>query len=478
MIVNQSMHIRSIRSGNATTPFVVAVAIDLAVLFVLGWLVLIGPPAVEIGITQQAVDRWFVTSVATGGDAWNDGVRPGMEVLGVDPPNALSTGDWGSMLVTDGVVQITIQRHDLPPGVEPLFVAVVAFALALGAYRVVPSLAWLLALVPPVAASLSGALVMDPPGNLGLELAGPLVGALFLVASARPRPAGARIVVAATGIAVIVAWAFWFLTARDDWVLLRDASAGLSIGLALVAGGATVNSALARARARSGASISSRSMTVAFGLVADELVPGRSRTRLSAIERERSRLATELHADVLPDLTAVIQSIEEGASPEEAAERLRGIATELRDLMAERRLTVLERLGLVPALESLVEQVARATGVTIELDVENASLESGLRPPRDVELTAYRICQQALDNALLHARPKAVRVRLDVDAGRAELEVSDDGRGIQVGDEERALRSGHLGLADMRERAAAIGGALRVESRPGGGTLVLLRWPV
>jgi signal transduction histidine kinase len=240
---------------------------------------------------------------------------------------------------------------------------------------------------------------------------------------------------------------------------------------------ATIAGALARARARSGAGLSTLAPAVALGLVVDELVPGRTRTRLTAIERERARLATELHADVLPDLSAAIRSIDEGGSAVDAAERLRGIAVDLRDLMGDRRLSVLEELGLVPALEGLVEQVEARTGVRIELDVENAPLGSEVRPPRDVELAAYRVCQQALDNALLHARPRTIRVRLDVDAGHAELEVNDDGVGIRAGDEERALRTGHLGLTDMRGRAAAIGAIIRIGARPGGGTMVLLRWP-
>jgi signal transduction histidine kinase len=129
------------------------------------------------------------------------------------------------------------------------------------------------------------------------------------------------------------------------------------------------------------------------------------------------------------------------------------------------------------SLEGLVEQVEARTGVRIELDVENAPLGSEARPPRDVELAAYRVCQQALDNALLHARPRPRQVEPGCAAGHAELEVRDDGVGIRSGDEERALRTGHVGLIDMRGRAAAIGAVIQIGARPGGGTMVLLRWP-
>ncbi len=464
---------------SASTAFVVALAIDLVALMALGWLVVVGTPAIDVGFAPQPDDRWLVTSVAPGGVAWNNGIRPGMEVVGVSPGDALPSGEWTSVLVTDGAVRITIQRHDLPPGPELLVAGIVALGLAILAFRPVPSVAWWLALAPAIVTSLTGALIVDPPLNLAFELGGPLIGALYVVAAARPVARNARWIVLGTGAAFLLVWGVSYVTAGEDWRILRDLSVAVSLALAAVALGVTVRSAFARARARTGTGtpLSTLSPVAALGLVVDELVPGRSRTRVTAIERERARLATELHADVLPDLSAVIRSIEEGASGEQAAERLRGIAAELRDLMAERRLSVLEQLGLVPALEWLVEQVEGRTGVRVELDVEGASVDWEARPPRDVELTAYRVCQQALDNALLHARPTSIRVRLDVDAGHAELEVSDNGVGIRSGDEERALRSGHLGLGDMRQRAAAIGAALHIGPRQDGGTMVLLRWP-
>ena len=96
-----------------------------------------------------------------------------------------------------------------------------------------------------------------------------------------------------------------------------------------------------------------------------------------------ARLAGELHADVLPDLSAVIRDIEAGASPAEAAQRLQAIALEIRDLMSVRRIPALDELGLVAALEWLAERVQDQTGVRVELDIAG----SGPRPPRE-EATA------------------------------------------------------------------------------------------
>ncbi len=457
--------------------FLAAVVLDLAAIALLGWLVVVGTPAVAIGVSHEPGDRWLVTSVAPGGDAWNYGIRPGMEIVGISPSDELPSGDWQSLLVTDGVVQITLQRHDLPPAPEPLIACAAALVAAILAFRLVPTAAWLLALAPPAIASFNGAMIVDPPINLAFEAIGPLVAALF-VAGATGRPRGRWLALGpAIVIVYLVAWLVAYAVSSGNWSVIRDAGVLVSFALGGLGTAITLSRAIERARSRSERGLAGLPLAVAVGAVVDELVPGRARARLTAIERERARLATELHADVLPDLSDVIRSIEEGDSPGAAADRLRAISAELREIMAERRLSVLEDLGLVPALEWLVEHVEARTGVRVELDVEGAGLAAEDRPPREVEIASYRVCQEALDNALIHAWPKSIRVRLEVDAAHARLEVADDGIGIRPEDEDQAVRGGHLGLVDMRSRAAAIGGTLQVGLGPDGGTLVLLRWP-
>jgi signal transduction histidine kinase len=457
--------------------FAAGLAISSIALASLAWLAVIGPPALNIGVTRAPDDRWIVTGVTPGGLAWNSGVKPGMEVIGISPGDALPIGDWSSLLVTDGSLRITLQRFDLPPPPEPLIAGLLALVLAVLASRAVPSVAWWLALAPPILAAYDGMLRIDPPFNLGLALGGPIVGALYVRASTPRR--SLRLMWRALGVlaAALFAWVWAFLAPLEDWRPIRDGSVIVTLGLGAMALSVTLRAAALRARARA---IGPASVPLAamVGLVADELIPGRSRTRLSAIERERARLANELHGDVLSDLSAVIRTMEEGASPEAAAERLRSIAADLRKLTSERRLSVLEELGLVPALEWLVERIQERTGIRVELaiDGEPAEERDG-RPPREVEMTAYRVCQQALDNAVLHGRPHTIRVRVDVGSGHVELDVRDDGLGIRAGDEERALRSGHLGLADIRQAAAAIGAVLGVSAHSEGGTLVRLRWP-
>ena len=462
------------RGGGA---FLTAVVLDLAALVLLGWLVVVGTPAIAIGVRHEPGDRWLVTSVAPGGDAWNYGIRPGMEIIGISPSGALPSGEWQSLLVTNGAVQITIQRHDLPPAPEPLIACAAALVAAILTFRLVPTAAWLLTLAPPAIASLNGTMLVDPPLNLAFEAIGPLVATLF-VGGAPSHPRGRWLALGPAAVIVcLVGWLAAYAASWGDWSAIRDAGVLVSLALGALGTAISVSAAVKRARSRSAQGLAGLPLAVAVGAVLDELVPGRTRTRLSAIERERARLATEIHADVLPDLSDVIRSIEEGDASRTAADRLRAISAELRELMAERRLSVLEDLGLVPALEWLVEHVEARTGVRVELDVEGAGLAAEDRPPREVEIASFRVCQAALDNALVHARPKSVRVRLEVDTAHAKLEVADDGVGIRPGDEDRAVRAGHLGLVDMRNRAAAIGAALQVGRGPDGGTFVRLRWP-
>ena len=112
--------------------FPLAVGMTLLVIGALAWLVIAGPPPAALAMTHTADDRWLVDDVPRGGVSWRAGVRPGMEVLGVSPDGALPDGDWSALLVSDGVVQITVQRKELPPGPEPLIASIAGLVMAIG----------------------------------------------------------------------------------------------------------------------------------------------------------------------------------------------------------------------------------------------------------------------------------------------------------------------------------------------------------
>jgi signal transduction histidine kinase len=202
------------------------------------------------------------------------------------------------------------------------------------------------------------------------------------------------------------------------------------------------------------------------------------RNRELSILSERNRLALELH-DVVSQklfslmLTAEAASTQLQRDPAAAAvqlERLRELAREaldeLRSLIMGLRPPELERDGLEEALRKEVEMLGRVHGVEVEFRRDGeGDLGSG---DGERELAVMRIVDEALHNALNHAHAKRIAVRLS-DGG---VEISDDGVGF---DPDRAeLRSRHLGLTSMEERAQELGGTLRIRSAPGAGTTVRL----
>jgi signal transduction histidine kinase len=198
----------------------------------------------------------------------------------------------------------------------------------------------------------------------------------------------------------------------------------------------------------------------------DALESERAQREAAAVEAERARIARELH-DVVSHSISVIavqsQAIRRrlGAEHEREAADLAGVETTARQAMAEMRrlLGVLrsdgERLPLAPnpglgQLPRLVEQV-RGSG----LEVDVAVVGEPLALPPGVDLAAYRIVQEALTNAIKHARTRRATVEIRYDAGTIALVVSDDGAGPA------ANGNGGHGLLGMRERVTLYGGTLQ-----------------
>ncbi len=440
---------------------------------VVAWLVFVSVPPVALDLEATTNGRWIVSGVPVGERAWLIGIRPGMEVESFAPEGARLDGKWTSLAVSDGAVHLTVQRFYPPPDAIWTSLSLVALVGSIFAIGVAPSVAWWLLLAPSLIAVAIASDLVAAPVSLLVGLAPLVIGGLSLVDPGRRL--GLRVTLICAGLIGLAAgcWVIAYVLRFESWALPRQASVAVGVGLLTIGTAASVRQALWRARTRLGRAGSHSPPFVLLASTLDELVPGRARSRLSAIERERVAIATNIHGEVLPDLAAVIKSVEAGMDSADAAHRLRSVASELRELMTERRLTVLEELGLIPALEWLAERIQERTNVTVELDIRG---DGAARVPRDVELHVYRIAQQALDNALVHARPSRIRISIDIEAERVGLEVVDDGAGIEPGAEGRALRAGRVGIADMRQRAAAIGGALSIGPHEGG-TMVALRWP-
>ena len=206
------------------------------------------------------------------------------------------------------------------------------------------------------------------------------------------------------------------------------------------------------------------------------------RSRELSILSERNRLALELHDAVSQKLFSLVLSAEAAATlldkdPDAAraqvtrlGELAREALGELRSLILGLRPPELERDGLAGALRKEIEMLERIHGVKVELTSGGGG---GAAPERD--LGVLRIAHEAIHNALHHADASKITVRLREDDGRLTLEVADDGSGFDPG--RPGLRSKHLGLTSMEERAKELGGRLEIRSSRGSGTTVALEVP-
>jgi signal transduction histidine kinase len=203
--------------------------------------------------------------------------------------------------------------------------------------------------------------------------------------------------------------------------------------------------------------------------------------RGKAALEERQRLARELHDSVSQALYAIALNASAarelfGAAPGRASglvdDVLRlaeaGLA-EMRALIFELRPESLEQEGLVGALEKQAAAVQARHGLRVHLALAG---EPELPSPSKEAL--YRVAQEALHNAAKHAGARSLEVGLDTADGEVRLVVTDDGRGFDPGGE----FPGHLGLRSMRERTAAVGGTLEIDSAPGLGTRLRARVPL
>jgi signal transduction histidine kinase len=262
----------------------------------------------------------------------------------------------------------------------------------------------------------------------------------------------------------------------DLWMpVLVIAPVVVAFGIAL---GNRLVDAVAEAEAdaeASGGIVASRYLAVA-GV---ELAGGQARVRAMAAEAERHRLASELHAEVLPVLART--SAEVAASgPTELADDLRSLETELRGLLDQRRHVILEEFGLVPALEWLAERAQKQGHCPVDLTVDEATTDE--RPPRPVERAAFRVAQLAFDNALRHAHPSAVCIGVLARFDQVSVSIADDGLGIAAttsggASGRRGGAPAGYGLIDMQNQAAQVRGKVRVTSPGSTGTTVRFDWP-
>ncbi len=222
--------------------------------------------------------------------------------------------------------------------------------------------------------------------------------------------------------------------------------------------------------------------TIAYqvGMAIERARLEQEQTRLARAE-ERARIAREIHDTLAQGLTAIGLHIEGSlpyleSDPRRARKRLQQALATTRESLEEARRSVLDlRTGLPggkslnEALAALARTLTAETGVRVHLQATVGALL-----PLQVETELYRIAQEALANVRRHAAAHNVTLTVRRSARAVSLTVRDDGRGFDP----HAVADGHHGIIGMRERAALLGGRLRLESRPGEGTVLRVTVPL
>jgi signal transduction histidine kinase len=203
---------------------------------------------------------------------------------------------------------------------------------------------------------------------------------------------------------------------------------------------------------------------------------------ITAQETERTRIARELHDDVSQRLATVaigLSSLRRGlpagcAHLDDELQQYQDwaveMADEIRNLSHELHPGVLRHAGLAAALKSVCCEVERKGGPAVSFEAPEQLEEV----PPEIALCLYRVAQETLHNAAIHARARQVLVSLTYHENELELSVRDDGCGFDLA---AARRRGGLGLLSIDERVRLVGGAVELSAAPGRGTTVSVRIP-
>ena len=210
-----------------------------------------------------------------------------------------------------------------------------------------------------------------------------------------------------------------------------------------------------------------------------------SRQLLTAQEEERKKISRELHDEIAQTLTGI--NIRLAALKTEAAHNTKGLQDKISSAQRmveksvdivhrfarELRPTVLDDLGLIPALHSFVKGFSERTRIPIRL-----TIFAGVEELDNAKRTMlYRVAQEALTNVARHAQAGRVDVNIEKLPGGICMKIRDDGKSFQVDHMLNARKNKRLGLLGMRERVEMVGGSFNVESAPGKGTTIQARVP-
>ena len=238
-----------------------------------------------------------------------------------------------------------------------------------------------------------------------------------------------------------------------------------------------------------------------------ERVRGRLFKRaLAAQEDERKRIARELHDEISQSLTALLYEAEGGLETDEHPEnrqRLQSICDltqraldNIHNLIFDLRPSMLDQLGLIPALRWLAETRLQSKGIRVNVDAnsEASPLDNEMdfkRLSPEIETALYRVVQEAINNIARHAAARNVEIKLELQNNTATVDIFDDGIGFdlaELGMETSEEVEGNgtfpaddmrgLGIIGMQERIELLGGVMDIHTAPGSGTQIHVRVPV
>ena len=203
-----------------------------------------------------------------------------------------------------------------------------------------------------------------------------------------------------------------------------------------------------------------------------------------AVIDERLRISRDLHDGIIQSIYAVSLSLEDVSdliqdNPAEAVARVDRSIDRLHTTIGDIRTFIVgpgpeAGDGISGAIESVARELFAGSATELSLDYSGAAARDGRVSPEAAH-ELVQIAREALSNAARHSGAQSATLSLRLEGGTAELEVEDDGSGF---DPTQRFGSGHFGLANLRDRAAAINGTLSIDSAPGKGTRIIVRLPV
>lgn len=195
----------------------------------------------------------------------------------------------------------------------------------------------------------------------------------------------------------------------------------------------------------------------------------------ASVEAERKELARELHDGLLQDLIAIKQDLQSNPTDVKKAEKIQDLIDQVRGFTRGLRPPYLEDLGWVTAVRTLIVEYQEILNITISLKISGEEIR--LIP--DVELTLFRVVQEAFANIRKHASAQKVEISIQFMPEKLELLIHDDGHGFDLPERlDQLAAAGHYGLIGMKERIELAQGTLAISTAPGKGTTVLVQVPL